>query len=424
MIKLNDKIKVNIIDLDYKGDGIAKIDDFYLYIKGALKGELVLAKITQVFKNYANGIVLDEIEKSRFRVRKLSNLGSLNLMHLAFTEQLNWQKEITKNTLNKVLNDNINVLDTITDNNEFNYRNKVVYHVFKGSILKLGLFNFDNSELIIVNDFILANKETNKLVEKINNSDINIEENVLSNIVFKNNSNNEILVTITSKKYNFKGLDEITKLLKNNPNVKGLTINIKVYKEKILSDESKLIFGTNVLEENNLLISDLSFMQVNLGVMHKTYNLIKENIKGNNIIDAYGGIGSIGYSIIDEYKNITIVDNNKSNIDLANIIKTKNNYNNVITILGNSEDVLKDIKADSIIVDPPRKGLMSNLIDSIIESKIDQVIYLSCDLQTLARDLKLFSKFYIINQVYPIRMFPQTNSFETLVIMSLNKTNQ
>ena len=398
MIELNKEYQVMITDLDYKGDGITKIGDTFVYVKGLLKDEEAIIKITKTGRGFGVGEIVKILKESKDRTNKTSKLGSLNLYHLSFNEQLNWQHKITKETLEKVLNKKVNVLETITDNKEFNYRNKVVFHV--------------------LNNFILANKEFNKIIETINNENIIIDENVLNNFVFRNNSNNEILVTITSTKKKFKGLDDIIKLLQQFNNIIGLTINIKVYKEKILSDKSFLIYGNNLLNEGNLLLNDQSFMQVNYGVMHLTYNIIRKHILGNSVVDAYAGVGSIGYSIYNENINLTIIENSLANIKLAKQIKDDNKYNNVEIIHANAEDVIKDYKVDSIIIDPPRKGVMKSLIEEIINNKINRVIYLSCDLQTLARDLKIFNELYKIDKVYPIKMFPQTNSFETLVIMT------
>lgn len=421
MIELNKEYKVKIIDLDYKGDGVTKIGDTFIYIKGLLKDEEALIKINKKGRGFALGSVVKRLSNSKSRVNETSNLGSLNLYHLSFNEQLKWQQRITKETLDKVLNNDINVLSPITNNCEFNYRNKVVFHVLKKEALTLGLFSDNNEKLIVVNNFILANKVVNEIITNINNANIAIEANVLSNFVFRNNSKNEVLVTITSKKKSFKGLIEIIELLQKDINIIGLTINIKTYREKILSDKSYLVYGDNLLNEGTLLLNDQSFMQVNYGVMNLTYEKIKEHLNGTRIVDAYAGVGSIGYSLYEANYNLTIIDNSLANTKLSEQIKDNNNYQNVEIIHANAEDVIKDFNVDTIIIDPPRKGVMKSLIDEITNNKIKRVIYLSCDLQTLARDLKIFNQSYKIDYVYPVKMFPQTNSFETLVIMTFKE---
>lgn len=418
MLNIGDKHKVIINNLDYKGDGVTKIDNTYLYIPGVITNEEVTIEITKLKKGYGTAKAIEINKESIERINPISSLGSLNLFHLSFKKQLEWQKQITKETLEKVTKRYINVFDTITDEVKYHYRNKAVFHVLNNNILRLGLFSNNNQELTIVNDFVLANNEVNRILKAINNAQIEIDENIISNFIFKNNRVGEILVTIVSKEVEFKGLDEITDLLKTFSSVVGLTINIKKYIEKILSNESYLVYGNNLLREGILLINDQSFMQVNFGVMDLTYKLIKENILGTKIIDAYSGVGSIGFSINDLIYQITMIENGNANIELANKIKEENNFNNIEIINANAEEVIGDYSAHTIIVDPPRKGLAESLIDEITNNKIPRVIYLSCDLQTLARDLRFFDKAYEVSKVYPIKMFPQTNSFETLVILT------
>jgi len=421
MLKINNNYKVKILNLDYKGDGVTKIDNKFVYIKGLLKDEVAIIKLTNLNRRFGVGEIVEIIEPSINRRASLNKLGSLNLYHLSFNNQLDWQKDITKETLNKVLNKNVSVLDTITDLAEFNYRNKVVYHVMDENVLKLGLYTNNNEKLVVVNDFLLANKKVNEIVKLINQNEIKIKKNKVFNLIFKNNRINEILVTIVADSFEFKGLEELINILSNISNVKGVTINIKEYREKILGSKSKVLYGMNLLKDNNLLINDQSFMQVNFGVMDLTYSLIKEHVLGPKIIDAFSGVGSIGFSLYNENYEIIMLENNLANIKLANIIKNENNYYNVKIISGNAEDEIINLDGNTVIVDPPRKGLDIKFVNALKEIKVERFIYLSCNLQTLARDLKLLENEYEIDKVYPIKMFPQTNAFETLVILNGKK---
>ncbi len=417
MLKVKDRIKVNAIGLDYKGDGISIMDNLYVFIPGLLKDEEAIVEITYLKKNYAFGRVVEILKKSKNRISDTSIFGSINLSHLSFVEQLKWQEDITIETMEKVLGKDINFKEIVTDGKEYNYRNKVVFHCIYKPSLKLGLYSNNNQRLTAVDGFILAPKVINDIIFKLNKTNIIIKNKDIINIAFKTNSNDEVLVTLVSTKQNFKELDEVVNFFKGFSSVKGITLNLKKHQEKILSDKSVLLYGVNLLTEGKLLLNDLSFMQVNYGVAELVYELIKENIIGKNIVDAYSGIGSIGFKIYDENYNITMIENSKENIKLAKLIKDINNYNNIDIIHANAEDVISDYKPETIIVDPPRKGLDINLINAVISNNVKRVIYLSCDLQTLTRDLRIFTNSYKIVKVYPVKMFPQTNSFETLVIL-------
>jgi len=416
LLKVNKTYQGKVISLDYKADGIVKLNNKYIYVKGALKDEVINFKITKLNKRFGFAKLINIVEKSPDRIGPLNELGSLNLSHLSFKEQLNFKRTITKETFEKVLNNKINVLETITDNKETNYRNKVVYHVLNNDEITLGLYSNDNKKLIKINNFLLANENSNKILEIINNSKIIIDYKLLKHVSIKNNSKNELLVTLISKSKTFKGLDNLVSLIKSYKFVKGITLNINTDDNKILGEESILLYGKEYLLENDLLITDQSFMQINYGVMNLTFNLIKENVLGDKIVDLYSGIGSIILNVLNDNYGV-MVENNIENIKLANKIINNKNIKNLKVIHANSEDVFNELTGDTLIVDPPRNGLYKELVNNISKSNFKRFIYLSCNLQTLIRDIKLLENSYKVIKVYPIMMFPMTNSFETLVIL-------
>lgn len=420
MINKNKIYEGRVTDLDYKADGVVLFEDNYIYIKGALKGELINFKINKLNKGYGFGTLVKVIEPSGERVSDLNYLGSLNLMHLSFKEQLNFQKEVTTNTFSKALGIDVNVLDTVTDNKEFNYRNKVTFHVLYTEEITLGLYKENGKGLTRVDNLVIANEASNDLIKEINDSKILIDPRILKHVMIKNNENDELLVTLVSTKRSFKGKDLLVKLISRNKNVVGITLNINNDKNKILGERSYLLLGSEILSYKDLLITDKSFMQVNYGVMDLAFNLIKENIKGKNILDLYSGIGSIIYSVLDKTKKGTMVESNIDNIRLAKEIKEQNNIDNLEIIHDLSENHLDHDNVNTLILDPPRNGLFKDLVLNIKESNIERIIYLSCNLQTLIRDIKLLDDSYKVDKVYPIKMFPQTNAFETLVILSKN----
>ncbi|CCV64148.1 23S rRNA (Uracil-5-)-methyltransferase RumA [Alteracholeplasma palmae J233] len=355
------------------------------------------------------------------RVSEKSNLGSLDLSHLSFERQLVWQKELTEGTLKRALKQDVKVLDTLTDNNPFNYRNKVVFHVLEDEFLQLGLYTTEPVKLVKVDNFILANKIVNEILTKINKAKIKVDPFKLKHVVFKNNSQNQLVVTLVSTNKNFLGKDELISLLETFKQVIGITINIKPNDKVILGHKSYEVSGTSELKEDELYITDKSFLQVNLPVMKMTYDVISKNITGKKIIDAYCGVGSIGFYLYKKNPNLTIdmIDNQVDNILLANKTKRENDYKSVNIIKDNSEDAVEGLSADTLVLDPPRQGLMPKLVDTILDKKFKEIIYLSCDLKTLTRDLRLLTSTYEIKTIQPIKMFPQTTSLETLVVLKL-----
>lgn len=417
----NQKYQARVLDLDYKGDGIVLLGNQYIYIKGALKGELISFKIDKINEKYGFGTLIKIIEKSSERVSSVSPLGSLNMAHLSFKAELEFKRQITRETFRKAFNANFDVFETITDYNDCNYRNKVTFHVMKNEEISLGLYLSSTKKLVRVDDLIIANQKSNELLKTINSSKINVDYQTLKHLMIKNNEKNELLVTLVATKSDFKGLKELKKLITSFDNVLGLTLNINQDSNKILGAKSYLLSGVSQLTYQNLLITDQSFMQVNYGVMELVFNLIKENITGEKIVDLYSGIGSIIYSVINKNQQGVMVESNLANILLAKKIKNNYEIKNVDVIHNLSEAYIIKEDIDTLIVDPPRSGLYQELVLKIKNSNIQKLIYLSCNLQTLIRDIKLLDNNYRIDKIYPINMFPKTNALETLVILTKNK---
>lgn len=416
MLEVKKEIEVTIIDLDYKGDGIAIVDDIYVYIKGALKDELVRALVLKVKEKFAIAKLIKVIKPSKDRIKDSVLLGSLNMSHLSFDMQLKWQSDITLKSFNKAFNKDFEIAPIITDNNNSSYRNKVTFHIMNNKILTLGLYDYNETRLVKTDRLDIANDNANILVKKLNDAKITVDFNILKHLMIKNNSENKLLVTLVSTRRSFIGLHEILDLLDLDKNVLGVTLNIKDDVNKILGNKTYTLRGQDFLNENNLIMTTKSFMQVNFKVQDLVFEEIRKHILGKSIIDAYSGIGSISYNVLDNNKKLTLIDNNPENIKLAKeIFKDKE----VNLLLGNAEDLIDELTCDTLLVDPPRQGLDKKFVNSLLNKKIKRIIYMSCNLQSLIRDTKLLANKYEIKEITPIKMFPETNSFETLVILDL-----
>jgi 23S rRNA (uracil1939-C5)-methyltransferase len=173
------------------------------------------------------------------------------------------------------------------------------------------------------------------------------------------------------------------------------------------------------VNDKEVFINDRSFFQVNHGVSMKVYELIHTHLlRHSTVLDAYSGVGSIGFYIEKKAKHVTMIESNKASHLMA--LETKNRYqlDHIDLVLDKTEEVIDQYSADVLIVDPPRNGLMPSLLQKLETIHFKQVFYLSCDAKTLARDLQTLTKIYKIDAVYPIRMFYHTTSLETLVILS------
>ncbi|MDR2828154.1 MAG: methyltransferase [Acholeplasmatales bacterium] len=425
--KIGDLITLECTNLDYEGKGFYKDDNYFYFIDDCLPNEKVICKIRKIKDKLIFLVIEEFITKNPFRTKDTPNfLGSIDFDYVSDEYQSLLCASIIKDQLSKMLKQDITVNESLCDNHTLNYRNKVVFEVLESDTLKLGLYLRNSKKLYKVNDFCLAPANINELLVLLNNSNIHIDYKSLKNIVFRTNTKNEILVTLVSKFEHFKGVKEIVSLLKKNPYIKGITLNISKNSKYILGDTSIILYGENTLEMNLndhiIYINDRSFFQVNFYLIPKVYDKIKSYIKeGSTVIDAYCGSGSIGFYIASKASSLYLIDENKESI--ASTIKTYQNnpklYGNMEIIASDVKDKLQNLDADYLIVDPARDGLSNSVIEIILSKKYNNIIYLSCNIVSLSLNLMKLVSIYDIKEVTPIKLFPNTKSFECLVLLKL-----
>ncbi len=415
-------IEVVAHEVDRFGQGVSRLDELVVFTHGLLKDEKALVTITKIKQKFIESKIKKILIQSPLRKTMPSQLGSLDLYHLNDESQNDWQYQITQTTLERNIGYNGPIEPVIASSKTLNYRNKVVYHVLNNPLMRLGLFTKEPIELREVHTFILNSLAIQRCISKIQQQSIIVDPEVFKHIVLRSNEKDEVLVTLVAYQENFVGLNELVSLIKNFKEVVGITLNIKPNEKTILGKQSILLYGKNEINFNlghlKLKLNDRSFMQVNSDVMLKTYDMIAKSVKFDTVVDCYSGIGSIGYYIGSQVKKVIMIENNHENVSMAKDIKMfhKGNYE---IFLGNVETILPKLKSEVVIFDPPRTGLHPSLLEMIKEKKFYQIIYLSCELNTLVRDLKSLTEHYQISKVYPVRMFPQTTSIETLVVLDL-----
>lgn len=425
MLTVGDIIIAKVVDIDYQGQGVVKQDGYVIFVKGLLTDEEAKIKITSVRKSFGQAIVIEILKRSEHRVsHPQSILGSCDLLHLSVAEQNKWQTRITYETLKKILGQELELEPIITDFKDKHYRNKSVFHVMDRPYLTLGLYHKDQMRLVEISEFILADHKTNEILKLLNFNKIICDTKVLKHLVIRTNLNGEALVTLVATKKGFKGLDKIVQTLMKVEKIVGVTLNISTSPHAILGSDSLVIIGENAIIEPlkgiDIMINDRSFFQINLPVIEKVYEIIKSEIKPKStLIDAYSGVGSIGYYLSNKASKVTMIESNKESFDMALSIKESHHLDHVEIINDLAEKALVDMTADYLIVDPPRNGLMPELLEILIDSNFKKIFYLSCDAKTLSRDLVKLTERYSISKVYPIQMFYHTTSLETLVILTL-----
>ncbi|RJX25271.1 MAG: 23S rRNA (uracil(1939)-C(5))-methyltransferase RlmD [Acholeplasma sp.] len=426
MLTVGSRIIGQAIDVDFLGQGVVKHEEYVIFVKSMLLSEVAEIEITSLKKRFAEAKIVSLIERSQKRKEIDVILESCDLLHMDDEEQLVWQKKITQETIKKIAGLDLSVGDTLSDHRFVHYRNKSVFHVLNEPVLALGLYALNNQSLVKTEDFILSDPLANRIVSTLHQAHIKIEEHSICHLAIRTNEKHQALVTIVSYMKTFRGLNHIVSVLKKMPEIIGITCNIKKDERHILSQESYLLYGepTIFLSLGSWVypVSDQSFFQINIPVIQMAYDLIKDHIKPKaKVIDAYSGVGSIGYYLLDQVSQMTFIEANPDAIKMALDIKYKHELTQVTILEGKVEEFIQETEGDVLIVDPPRFGLASELTKIIIDKAYEQIFYVSCDIKTLSRDLSLLNDRYEVKKVIPLRMFPQTTSLETLVIMELKK---
>jgi 23S rRNA (uracil1939-C5)-methyltransferase len=403
---IDDIYEVKIIRLNNEGLGVALVNKFVVFVKNALVDELVKIKITEVNDNYAKADVINYIETSSDRVIPscpfYEKCGGCNLMHMNYESQINFKKDKVKSIFKKISNIDIDLKDIIYDK-EYNYRNKVTLKVKND---KIGLYREKTNDIIGVDKCLL-------LDNKINDELIKLELFIHRH---KNNNINELMIRVINDKVML-SLDTINKevrdsFLDNFSHVESIYIN------------NKLVYGNEFLKEtiNDLefYISPKSFFQVNKNIMTKMYEKAISYINGGTTLDLYSGTGTLSMLASISSKEVIGIEALQDAVKDANNNIELNNIKNVSFIcdkVENKIDELKDKKIDNIIMDPPRSGSDKKSLASILEIEPKQIIYISCNPVTLARDYNTLKEKYNIKEITLFDMFPNTYHIESLMVL-------
>lgn len=398
--------KVLIEKLDDYGRGITHINNKVVFVENALPHEEVEIQITSDHKKYDEAKVMKYVKKSKDRIESIcphfNECGGCNLLHLSYEDTLLFKREKIKSLLEKAKIEYKKEIEIIKNDNPFYYRNKISMKIENG---KIGFYKDNTHELVEIKKCFLAKEPINEVIK--NYKLLNL---LNASLTVRCNNNNEILLIIESEEKNYN--IELAKL-KEKIKLVGIVYN------------NKTIYGDNFFYEriNNQLfkVSYDSFFQINNYVASKLFNLIKNNISENSIVlDLYSGVGTLGISASSSSKEVYSMEIVKNAV-LNGITNAKlNKINNMKFLLGDvSKTISKlNIYFDTLIIDPPRKGLDKNSKNFILQKLPKKIIYVSCDPHTLIRDLKELGKEYEIVEFKILDMFSYTYHTECCVKLS------
>ena len=450
IVQKNKEYVVDIIDNGFEGEGIAKINNFTIFVPGAIKGEKVKILIVKVLSSHAFGKVIDIVEKSEDRqdadCDTYKRCGGCTMRHIKYQETLRIKQNAVQSLINKTLNNKVEVKSTLGMEKPFHYRNKAQYPlgVDKENKPIVGIFAQRSHEIIPMQNCLIQNPVSEEIaktiLEFIKNNSISIYnektgKGLFRHIVIKVGiRTDEIMCVLVINGRKIPEEERIVRLLiQKFPNIVTIVKNVNMKNTNvILGKENINLYGNgyikDILGDFIFKISPLSFYQVNPIQAENLYKIgvdAAKITKNDVVFDLYCGIGTISLFMAKKAKKVYGVEIIEQAINDANENAKLNNMDNVEFIAGDTEIILDElinnrkIIPDVVMVDPPRKGLDNKTIDNILKIRPNRFIYISCNPATLIRDLARFEDVYEIKEIQPVDMFPFTSHVECVAVLQL-----
>ncbi len=401
--------EVIIEDLVYGGEGIGHLGDGKtIFIPYTLPGERVLVSVTEEKKNYSRGKLVQLLEPAPNRIQPLcrhyTRCGGCHYQHMAYANQLEFKQKILTDQLRRVGKiENPPAKPIIPSPMEWNYRNTVQFHIADNG--KLGFRGAGSAEVIVITECHLPHDGINQLWPTL---EIDPEYKI-ERVIIRAGEDEELLLGLECEH--------------DDPPDFSLDFSLSV--EFLGKNNDLLLSGEPYsrmrIRDFDFLVSARSFFQVNNAQAEAMVDFVlrEGSFKEAVVFDVYCGVGLFSRFIAPLARQLVGVEYSESacNDYAANL----DDFEHVSLYMGKAEGVLDGIEVnpDVILVDPPRAGLERPVLDWIAASTAAQLLYVSCDPTTLARDVRLLvERGWILTDVQPFDLFPQTYHIESISILT------
>ncbi len=449
MIEKNKTYECEVTDLTVNGDGVAKIDNYPLFVKGAVPGDKILLKPTKLNKTYGFASLAKLLSPSPQRrkpdCKSFPSCGGCSVMHLSYEGQLEFKSDFVLSNILKIGGysaDEFTYEGIIGADDEFYYRNKAQFPVrSKGGRAVCGFYE-KKSHSVIDCDFChiqdkVINDAVSKVMAYINTCKISAynEEKHQGTarhiyVRYSRENGNLMVVIVTNTEKRLKNIDALVKSLLPL-GLKCLVQNINTKRTNVILGEKNItLWGDDhiLMQSDDLVfkVSPHSFFQVNTPQMKKLYAKALEYAQLNGeetVFDLYCGVGSISLYMAKKAKKVigveivpSAIDNAKENAKLSSIDNTE-------FYCGDCTEIVWDLinkgeSADVVVVDPPRKGCDGKLLELINNISPKKLVYVSCNSATLARDLAELKRYgYILKKCAAVDLFPQSTHCEAVALL-------
>ena len=426
------------------GMGVARIDGRVVFVHGALRGETCRVLILKTLKSVAFAKVLEVIEPSGARVESdcpyFPRCGGCTYRHMSYEEELRLKKQRVQDNLARIGGSAVVVEEILGAADTLRYRNKAQYPVSKDG--RVGFYRARTHEVIECEQCLLVKSEADAAAEalreymrrcRVAGYDEKTGRGLVRHLYVRSNATGESLICVLVNGDRLPKEDRLVTLLRDAcPECAGIVLGTNTKKGNvILGDRYRTLWGSDRLEDTlcgkTFRLSVPSFYQVNRAQAERLYAKAIEfaDLTGREtVLDLYCGAGTITLALSDHAKKVLGAEIVPEAIDDARENAVRNEVKNVEFFCGDASDVAKKLaqehlRPDVITVDPPRKGLAPDVVESIAEMQPERVVYVSCDSATMARDVKRFAELgYTATRAAAVDMFPRADHVETVCLLS------
>ena len=426
------------------GMGVARIDGRVVFVHGALRGEKCRVLILKTLKSVAFAKVLEVIEPSSERITPdcpyFPRCGGCTYRHIRYEEELRLKKQRVQDNLSRIGGSDVTVEEILGARDTLRYRNKAQYPVSKDGAV--GFYRARTHEVIECEHCLLVKPEADAAAEalseymqscRVAGYDEKTGRGLVRHLYIRSNAAGESLVCVLVNGDKLPKEDRLVTLLRDAcPKCTGIVLGTNTKKGNvILGDRYRTLWGSDRLEDTlcgkTFRLSVPSFYQVNRVQAERLYAKAIEfaGLTGQEtVLDLYCGAGTITLALSDHAKKVLGAEIVPEAIDDARENAARNGVKNAEFFCGDASDVAKklareNLRPDVITVDPPRKGLAADVVESIAEMQPQRVVYVSCDSATMARDVKRLADLgYTAQRACAVDMFPRADHVETVCLLS------
>lgn len=450
-LKKNDIRNIRITGMTSQGSGVGTSDGMAVFVANSAVGDILSVRIIKTSKKYAIGKIEEIITPAPCRIQPdcpvYNSCGGCVYRHMTYTAEAEVKRQKVFDAITRIGEiKEPNLSDIILSDKTNGYRNKAQLPIGKNKENKItvGFYAFKSHRIIPSDNCMLQPPVFTDIINifKLWAQDYNpvpyneeTHKGMLRHLYIRyGEKTGEIMVCLVINGKKIAGEQQLAIMLKEKiKGFKSLIINTNTEKTNvILGKKCTTVYGsdyiTDILCGLRFKISPLSFYQVNPPQAEKLYNKARQYAaltKDDILLDLYCGTGTIGLTMANECKKLIGVEVVEQAVEDAKENARLNNINNAEFICADAAIVAKrlekeGIKPDVIVLDPPRKGCDSSLIDTVAKMNPKRIVYVSCDPATLARDLKLFTQNhgYTLQEATPFDLFPRTAHVETVVLLS------